>query len=224
MIAGIEFNERVASMRPSATLAMTAASKARKREGHPVIGLSAGEPDFATPTPIADAGIKAIQDGFTHYTHNLGTLELREAISAKLKSQNGLDYDSDEIICSNGAKQSVALAISVLCRAGDEVIIPAPFWVSYPEMTRFAGGTPVPVQTGVESGYLLTAEQLEEAITEKTRIVILCSPSNPTGGVYSREQMEGLAAVCATIQTFLWCLTRSMNTSFMMLNSFPLPH
>lgn len=195
MIAGIEFNERVASMRPSATLAMTAASKARKREGHPVIGLSAGEPDFATPTPIADAGIKAIQDGFTHYTHNLGTLELREAISAKLQSRNGLGYDSDEIICSNGAKQSVALAISVLCRAGDEVIIPAPFWVSYPEMTRFAGGTPVPVQTGVESGYLLTAEQLEEAITEKTRIVILCSPSNPTGGVYSREQMEGLAAV-----------------------------
>ena len=191
----IEFNERVASMRPSATLAMSAAAKSRKREGYPVIGLSAGEPDFETPAPIAEAGVRAIQEGYTHYTNNLGMPELRAAIAAKLLSQNGLHYESDQIICSNGAKQSVALAVSVLCRAGDEVIIPAPYWVSYPEMVRFAGGTPVSIQTGVESGYLLTAKQLEEAITDKTRMVILCSPSNPTGGVYSKDQLEQLAEV-----------------------------
>ena len=190
-----DFNERVASMQPSATLAMTAAAKKRKREGYPVIGLSAGEPDYDTPGPISEAGIKAIRDGHTHYTNNLGMPELREAIAAKLHDQNGLTYGVDQIICSNGAKQSVALAVSVLCRAGDEVIIPAPYWVSYPEMVRFAGGVPVAVETGVESGYLLTASQLEEAITAKTRLIILCSPSNPTGSVYTAAQLEELAEV-----------------------------
>jgi len=191
----IQFNERVASMQPSATLAMTAAAKTRKAAGHPVIGLSAGEPDFATPTAVAEAGIRAIQDGQTKYTHNLGMPALRESIAQKLSRENGLEYDAEHIICSNGAKQSVALAVMVLCRAGDEVLIPAPYWVSYPEMVRFAGGVPVVVPTSVESDYLLSADQLEAAITPKTRMLILCSPSNPTGGVYSPEHLEELAAV-----------------------------
>ena len=191
----LELNRRVASMKPSATLAMTAAAKKRKRQGHPVIGLSAGEPDFDTPEAVSEAGIQAIRDGHTHYTTNLGLPELREAISAKFLRDNNLRYPIDEIICSNGAKQCVAQAISVLIRRGDEVLIPAPFWVSYPEMVRFAGGTPVAIPTTVESDYLLTAEQLEESITENTRLLILCSPSNPTGGVYSPEQLENLVAV-----------------------------
>ncbi|MDA1333963.1 MAG: pyridoxal phosphate-dependent aminotransferase [Bacteroidetes bacterium] len=182
-------------MKPSATLAMTAAAKERIRQGHPVISLSAGEPDFATPSVIAEAGIKAIRDGFTQYTNNLGLPELREAISRKLEQDNGLMYGPDEIICSNGAKQSVAQAVSVLVRAGDEVIIPAPYWVSYPEMVRFAGGTPITVSTTVDSGYLLTASQLESAITDKTRMLILCSPSNPSGGVYSPEQLADIVDV-----------------------------
>jgi len=184
-------------MRPSATLAMTAAAKERIRAGHPVIGLSAGEPDFDTPAPISEAGIQAIKDGFTHYTNNLGVPELREAISRKFKEDNGLDYSPNQIICSNGAKQSVAQAITVLVRDGDEVLIPAPYWVSYPEMVRFAGGVPVALSTTVESGYLLTPAQLEEAITDKTRLLILCSPSNPTGGVYSPDMLQGLVDVLA---------------------------
>lgn len=182
-------------MQPSATLAMTAAAKTRKAAGHPVISLSAGEPDFATPQAVAEAGIAAIRAGQTRYTHNLGMPELRAAIATKLQAENGLQYDPDAIICSNGAKQSVALAISVLCRDGEEVIIPAPYWVSYPEMVRFAGGVPVVVPTTVEDNYLLSAAQLEAAITEKTRMLVLCSPSNPTGGVYPKEHLEELAAV-----------------------------
>jgi len=191
----LELNKRVASMQPSATLAMTAAAKKRKRQGYPVIGLSAGEPDFDTPEAVAEAGVRAIRDGHTHYTTNLGLPELREAISAKFQKDNGLQYGVDEIVCSNGAKQSVAQAISVLVRRGDEVLIPAPYWVSYPEMVRFAGGTPVAIPTTVDSDYLLTAQQLEDAITENTRLLILCSPSNPTGGVYSPEQLEELVTV-----------------------------
>ncbi|MFT4604320.1 MAG: aspartate aminotransferase [Rhodothermales bacterium] len=190
-----EFNARVAAMKPSATLAMTAKAAAAKAAGRPVIGLSAGEPDFDTPAPIREAAQRAIVDGFTRYTNNKGTPELRAALQDKLARENGVHVTPDDIICSNGAKQSVAMAITVLCRAGDEVLIPAPFWVSYPEMVRFAGGTPVTVSTTVESGYRLTPDQLDAAITPKTRLLILCSPSNPTGGTYTPEQMEGLAAV-----------------------------
>jgi aspartate aminotransferase len=191
----LEFNERVAAMQPSATLAMTAKAAERRAAGRPIIGLSAGEPDFATPAPITEAAHKAIQDGFTKYTNNKGTPELRGAIRDKLAAQNGVIVSADNIVCSNGAKQSVAMAVAVLCRQGDEVIIPAPFWVSYPEMVRFAGGTPVAVKTTVESGYRLTPEQLEEAIKPRTRLLILCSPSNPTGGTYTPLQMDGLAGV-----------------------------
>lgn len=191
----LDFNARVASMQPSATLAMTARSKELQRAGRPVIGLSAGEPDFDTPGPIAEAGIAAIRAGFTHYTQNPGTPELREAICAKLKADNGLTYAPSQVVCSNGAKQSVALAIMALCRDGDEVLIPAPYWVSYPEMVRLAGGTPVALPTTFASDYRLSPEDLEAAITPQTRLLILCSPSNPTGSVYAPEELEALAAV-----------------------------
>jgi aspartate/methionine/tyrosine aminotransferase len=182
-------------MQPSATLAMTARAMELRRAGKPVIGLSAGEPDFDTPQAIADAGAQAIREGFTHYTHNMGMPELRECIQKKLERDNGLHYESDQILCSNGAKQSVALAISVLCRPDDEVLIPAPYWVSYPEMTRFAGATPVALPTSVATSYRITPEALEAAINEHTRLLILCSPSNPTGSVYSRDELVALAAV-----------------------------
>ncbi len=189
------FNPRLEAMQPSATLAMTARAAERRRAGHPVIGLSAGEPDFDTPAPIREAAIAAIREGFTHYTDNKGTLELREAVARKLLEDNGLAYDPGQIICSNGAKQSVMQAVAVLCRPGDEVVIPAPYWVSYPEMVRFSGGTPVVVSTDVASDWKMSPGQLDAAITERTRLVILCSPSNPTGSVYSRSELAALVEV-----------------------------
>ncbi len=194
-VLALDFNPRVAAMQPSATLAMTARARQLRREGRPVIGLSAGEPDFDTPAPIAEAGIRAIREGFTHYTENMGLPELREKICRKLQRDNGLDYTIDQILCSNGAKQSVALAVAALCREGDEVLIPAPYWVSYPEMARFAGAEPVVVPTTVDTEYRLSAEALEAALTERTRLLIHCSPSNPTGSVYPRAELEALAAV-----------------------------
>ena len=191
----IDFNPRVKSMQPSATLAMSARAMELKRAGKPVIGLSAGEPDFDTPAPISKAGAQAIIDGMTHYTQNMGMPELREEICDKLKRDNGLEYNANQILCSNGAKQSVALAITVLSGPGNEVLIPAPYWVSYPEMTRFAGATPIPIATTIEDEYRLTPEALEAAINENTRLLVLCSPSNPTGSVYPREELEALADV-----------------------------
>ena len=182
-------------MQPSATLAMTARAAQLRREGRPVIGLSAGEPDFVTPVPINEAAMQAIREGFTHYTENAGMLELRQAICRKLEKDNGLTYSPEQVLCSNGAKQSVALAIYALSRPGDEILIPAPYWVSYPEMARLAGAEPVSIPTTVETNYRLDPESLERAITDRTRILILCSPSNPTGSVYTRQEMEALAAV-----------------------------
>lgn len=191
----IRLNDRVDSMQPSATLAMKSRAEERRRNGHPVVALSAGEPDFDTPKPIADAGVKAIRNGFTHYTENPGMLELREAICRKLDRDNDLSYSPKQVVCSNGAKQSLALAIHALCDEGDEVIVPAPYWVSYPEMARFSGADPVVVPSGVENQYRLGPEALEEAITERTRILILCTPSNPTGTVYPPEELKALADV-----------------------------
>ncbi|WP_457653445.1 pyridoxal phosphate-dependent aminotransferase [Rhodocaloribacter sp.] len=194
-VSDLTFNPNVAAMKPSATLAMTARAKARIRAGFPVVSLSAGEPDFDTPAPIAEAAVAAIREGFTHYTVNAGMPELREAVCAKLARDNGLTYTPDQILCSNGAKQSLALTIAVLARPGDEVLIPAPYWVSYPEMTRFAGAEPVVVPTTVERDYRLTPEALEAALTERTRLLVLCSPSNPTGSVYTPSELEALAEV-----------------------------
>jgi Aspartate/tyrosine/aromatic aminotransferase len=191
----VRFNDRVAAMQPSATLAMKARAEERRRQGHPVVALSAGEPDFETPKPISDAGVEAIRSGFTNYTENPGTLELREAICSKLDRDNDLSYTPEQVVCSNGAKQSLALAIHALCDEGDEVLIPAPYWVSYPEMARFSGAEPVPVPTDVDNGYRLTPAALEKAITERTRLLILCTPSNPTGTVYSPDELAALADV-----------------------------
>lgn len=188
-------SQRAQNVQPSATLKVTGRAKELKREGKSIISLSAGEPDFKTPKYICDAAIKAINDGQHGYTMNPGTPELREAIAEKLKRDNGLDYDPSQIICSNGAKQSVGFALLALVDPGDEVIIPAPYWVSYPEMTRLAEGTPVTVRTSFENNFRITPEQLEEAITDKTKVLILCSPSNPTGSCYSKEDLEGLADV-----------------------------
>jgi aspartate aminotransferase len=190
-----EMNPRVAAMQPSATLAMSARARQLKREGRPVISLSAGEPDFPTPEPISEAGRRAITDGHTRYTDNMGLPELREAISEKLRRDNDLAYPVEQILCSNGAKQSIAMAISVLCRPGDEVLIPAPYWVSYPEMVRFAGAEPVAISTSAADDYRLRPEALEDAITPRTRLLILCSPSNPTGSVYPRAELEALAEI-----------------------------
>jgi len=193
--SSIRFNERVAAMQPSATLAMKSRATEMRRKGHPVVALSAGEPDFDTPRTISEAGIEAIRSGYTHYTENPGGMELREAISNKLARDNGLQYKPSQILCSNGAKQSIALATTVLCDEGDEVLIPAPYWVSYPEMARFAGAEPVVVSASVENEYRLTPEQLDEALTDRTRLFILCSPSNPTGSVYTEDELEALAEV-----------------------------
>ncbi len=182
-------------MQPSATLAMAGRAKKLKRSGADIIALSAGEPDFNTPDPIAKAGIQAIRDGFTRYTQNPGMQELREAICAKFLRDNGLEYSPDQILCSNGAKQSVALAISVLAAEGDDVLIPAPYWVSYPEMTRFAGANPVIIPTTAETQYRLNPQVLADSITKHTRVLILCSPSNPTGSVYTQSELAALTEV-----------------------------
>jgi aspartate/methionine/tyrosine aminotransferase len=192
----LEVNPRVAAMRPSATLAVTQKAAQLRREGKAVISLSAGEPDFPTPKFIVDAVVDAMQHGAGfNYTDNAGMPELRQALADKFKRENGIDYSPQEIICSNGGKQSVAQAMIVVCRPNDEVLIPAPCWVSYPEMAILAGATPVALPTTVENHYRVTPADLEAAITPNTRLFIMCSPSNPTGSVYSREELEALAEV-----------------------------
>ena len=182
-------------LEPSATLAMAQKSNELKAQGIDVINLSIGEPDFNTPESIKQAAHKAIDDNFSHYSPVPGYLSLRQAIVNKLKRENGLEYTSEQILCSNGAKQSVCNAIMALVNEGDEVIIPAPYWVSYPQMVKLAGGTPVIVKADISQGFKMTPEQLEAAITPKTRVLILCSPSNPTGGVYTQDELASLAQV-----------------------------
>ena len=188
-------NPFVAAMQPSATLAISARAGQLKREGRDVIALSAGEPDFPTPAPIVEAAHQALRDERFGYTPNAGIPELREAIAAKLTLQNGLDVCAADVLCSNGAKQSVAQAILASCAPGDEVLIPAPYWVSYPEMVRLAGATPVAIETTAEAGYKITPRQLADAVTDRTRLLLLNSPSNPTGAVYTPGELEALAAV-----------------------------
>lgn len=191
----LSINPYVAQMRPSKTLAISARARELQREGKPVIALSAGEPDFPTPRIVSEAGMMAIQDGHTTYTDVAGLLSLRQRIVDKLLNENGVQYSVDEILCCNGAKQAVAQAILALCSPEDEVLIPAPYWVSYPDMTLLAGATPRFVRTSPESEYRTTADQLEKHITDKTRILVLCSPSNPTGSVYTRAELEAIAEV-----------------------------
>ena len=188
---------RVSELTPSLTLAIDSKAKALRAEGVDVYSFGAGEPDFDTPEHIKAAAIEALNAGFTKYTPSSGTPELRAAISEKFKRDNGLDYKPSDIIVSNGAKQSCFNAIMAVCGEGDEVIIPAPYWLSYPDMVRLAGAEPVIVQTTQENDWKMTPQQFEEAMSPRTKMVIINSPGNPTGSVYTKEELRALVEVAA---------------------------
>ena len=190
-----QLSNRLQRLAPSATLAMSQKSSEMKAQGIDVINMSVGEPDFNTPDHIKEAAKKAVDDNYSRYSPVPGYPELRKAIVEKLKKENGLNYSAAEILVSNGAKQSVCNTVMALVNPGEEVIIPAPYWVSYPQMVKLAGGEPVIVEATFEQNFKMTAEQLEKAITPKTRMLILCSPSNPTGSVYNKEELKALADV-----------------------------
>ncbi|WP_079510311.1 pyridoxal phosphate-dependent aminotransferase [Mesobacillus jeotgali] len=187
---------RVGALTPSSTLAITAKAKELKSQGKDVIGLGAGEPDFNTPQHIIDAAVKSMNKGFTKYTPSGGLPELKKEIAAKLKTDQGLDYQPNEIIVTSGAKHGLYTLFQVLLNEGDEVIIPIPYWVSYPEQVKLAGGTPVYLEGLEQNNFKITPDQLMEKITEKTKAVIINSPSNPTGMVYSKEELQSLGNVC----------------------------
>ena len=190
-----QLSDRLNRLAPSATLVMSQKSSEMKAQGIDVINMSVGEPDFNTPQHIKEAAKKAVDENWSRYSPVPGYADLRQSISAKLKNENNLDYSVNEILVGNGAKQCVCNAIMALVNDDDEVIIPAPYWVSYPQMVKLAGGNPVFVRAGFEQDFKMTPQQLEEAITPKTKMLILCSPSNPTGSVYSKEELQGLAEV-----------------------------
>ena len=190
-----QLSNRLQRLAPSATLAMSQKSSEMKAQGIDVINLSVGEPDFNTPDRIKEAAKQAVDENYSRYSPVPGYPELRKAIVEKLKRENGLDYTTNEILVSNGAKQSVCNTVMALVNPGEEVIIPAPYWVSYPQMALLAGGTPVFVEATFEQNFKMTPEQLEAAITPKTRLIILCSPSNPTGSVYNKEELRALANI-----------------------------
>ena len=190
-----QLSNRLQRLAPSATLAMSQKSAEMKAQGIDVINMSVGEPDFNTPDHIKEAAKTAIDHNYSRYSPVPGYPELRKAIVEKLRRENGLEYTTNEILVSNGAKQSVCNTVMALVNPGEEVIIPAPYWVSYPQMALLAGGTPVFVEATFEQNFKMTAEQLEAAITPKTRLIILCSPSNPTGSVYNKEELRALANV-----------------------------
>ena len=190
-----QLSDRLQRLAPSATLAMSQKSSEMKAQGIDVINMSVGEPDFNTPDHIKQAAKLAIDENYSRYSPVPGYPDLRQAIARKLVRENHLHYTPAEILVSNGAKQSVCNTVMALVNPGDEVIIPAPYWVSYPQMALLAGGNPVIVEAGFDQNFKMTPAQLEAAITPKTRLLILCSPSNPTGSVYSKEELEGLAKV-----------------------------
>ena len=185
-----------AAIAPSATLAISAKAKQMKAEGIDVVNFGVGEPDFATPENVKEAGIQAIRDNKTKYTPAAGVLELRKAVCKRMKEDLDLDYEPSQVVVASGAKHSVYLALMVCCDPGDEVVVAAPYWLSYAEMIRMAGAVPVEVRAQASANFKITAEQLEAAITDKTKMFMLNSPSNPTGMVYTREELEALAAVC----------------------------
>jgi len=191
----LELSTKAKMVKPSSTLAITAKAKELRSKGVDVVGFGAGEPDFNTPGNINEVAIDAIKNGFTKYTPASGTIELKEAVSKKFKEFNGLNYGTDQIVISNGGKHSLTNVFSVLINPGDEVIIPAPYWLSYPEIVKLAGGIPVFIRGGKEQGYKVTAGQIEAAITPKTKALVLNTPSNPTGMVYTREELKAIADV-----------------------------
>ncbi|MFS0635600.1 pyridoxal phosphate-dependent aminotransferase [Mesobacillus foraminis] len=188
--------KRVGTLTPSTTLAITAKAKEMKAQGIDVIGLGAGEPDFNTPQHIIDAAVKSMEAGLTKYTPSGGLPALKKEVAAKLKRDQGLDYDAKEIIVTNGAKHALYTLFQVILDEGDEVIIPIPHWVSYPEQVKLAGGTPVYINGAEANDFKITPEQLREAATNRTKAVIINSPSNPTGMIYSKEELEALGKVC----------------------------
>ncbi|MEI7677129.1 MAG: pyridoxal phosphate-dependent aminotransferase [Bacteroidales bacterium] len=190
-------SDRSNSLSPSETLAMSQKSNELKAQGFDVINLSVGEPDFFTPDHIKEAAKKAVDNNYSFYSPVPGFMELRKAIAAKLKNENNLDYKPEQIVVSGGAKQSICNVILSIIGPGDEVILPAPYWVSYAEMVKLAEGVNVIIHAGIEQDFKITPAQLEAAITPKSKAIVLCSPSNPTGSVYSREELKGLADVLA---------------------------
>ena len=192
-----------AAVSPSATLAVNALAKKMRAEGKDVVGFGTGEPDFETPDRISYAGIRAICDGQTKYTPAAGIVPLRKAVCKRLKEDYDLDYDETQVVVASGAKHSVYLALAVLVDPGDEVILPAPYWVSYYEMIRLVGGVPVVVTAGEDQNFKITAEQLEAAITEKTKAVMINNPSNPTGAIYTKEELQALADICVRHDFFI---------------------
>jgi aspartate aminotransferase len=192
----LRLSSRVRGITASPTLALDAKTKELIAQGVDVISFGVGEPDFDTPDNAKKSAIEAIEQGFTKYTPSSGIPELREAIAHKFKKDNGVEYSPSQVLVSVGGKHSIYNAVTALCDEGDEVIIPSPYWVSYPEMVKLAGGTPVIVDTYLESGFKLTPQDLEKAISPKTRLLILNTPSNPTGAVYSKEELETIAEIC----------------------------
>ena len=190
-------SERLAALSPSETLAMSQKSNELKAQGFDVINLSVGEPDFNTPDHIKAAAKQAVDNNYSFYSPVPGFLELRKAICSKLKNENNLEFTPDQIVCSNGAKQAICNVLLTILNKDDEVIIPAPYWVSYPEMVKLGEGKSVFIYSDIENDFKISPEQLEKAITEKTKALILCSPSNPTGSVYTKEELQGLAQVLA---------------------------
>jgi aspartate aminotransferase len=190
-------------MQESQTMKITGLAKKMQAEGKDIVSLSAGEPDFPTPDNVCEAGIEAIRKGFTRYTANAGIPELKKAIIRKLSRDNGLEYTENEIIVSNGGKQTLANTFLALCDEGDEVIVPAPYWVSFPEMARLAGATPVIVDTTIETNYKMTPEQLAAALTPKTKVLVLNSPSNPSGAVYNESEVRDLMKVIEGREIFV---------------------
>src|SRR5436190_868850 len=193
----MEISGRASQLTPSLTLSIDAKAKAMKAEGIDVCGFGAGEPDFDTPEHIKQAAIAALEAGFTKYTPSAGLPELRQAIAEKLEADNQLSYRASQVVVSSGAKHSCYNAILATCQPGDEVLIPSPYWVSYPDMVRLAGAEPVIVQTSERNGWKMRASDFENAMTPRTKMVILNSPGNPTGSVYTREELEGIVEVAA---------------------------
>ncbi|HHT97091.1 MAG TPA: pyridoxal phosphate-dependent aminotransferase [Clostridiales bacterium] len=191
----LTLSKKALAVKPSSTLAITAKAKELKSKGIDVVGFGAGEPDFNTPDNICEAAIKAIHDGFTKYTPASGTLELKQAVSDKFKNFNGVNYSTKQIVISNGGKHALTNIFSAICNPGDEVIIPAPYWLSYPEIVRLADGVPVYIKGEKENSYKVTAEQIAKACTDKTKAFILNSPSNPSGMLYTKDELEEIAKV-----------------------------
>lgn len=204
----LTLSKKAQAVKPSSTLAITAKANELKAKGLDVVGFGAGEPDFNTPANICDAAISAIHAGFTKYTPAAGTVELKQAICKKFETFNKLHYEPNQIVVSNGGKHSLTNIFSAILNPGDEVIIPAPFWLSYPEIVRLADGVPVIIRCGKEQGYKMTAEQLAAACTENTKAVVLNTPNNPTGMIYTREELEALAKVI--VEKDIYCVADEM--------------